>query len=84
MHFISMCLILFKLQCFNCLVFAAGLHCCEREVRQVPATLWRTLCRQAFPQGPVPHRGASDQLHDDARPQQWQEADDSAHCQACL
>lgn len=64
--------------------FAAGLYCCEREVRQVPATLWRTLCRQAFPQGSVPHRGASDQLHDDARPQQRQEADDSSHCQARL
>lgn len=79
-----MCSILFKPQCFNCLVFVAGLHCREREVRQVPATLWRTLCRQAFPQGPVPHCGASDQLHDDARPQQWQEADDRAHRQACL
>lgn len=62
--------------------FPTGLHCREREVRQVPATLWRTLCCQAFPQGPVPHCGASDQLHDDARPQQRQEADDCPHCQA--
>lgn len=62
--------------------FPTGLHCREREVRQVPATLWRTLCRQAFPQGPVPHCGASDQLHDDARPQQRQKADDCPHCQA--
>lgn len=32
----------------------------------------------------MPHRGASDQLHDDARPQQRQEADDRAHRQARL
>lgn len=65
-------------------MFTTGLHCCEREVRQVPAALCRTLCCQALPQGSVSHRGASDQLHDDAWPQQWQETDDRAHCQARL
>lgn len=59
-----------------------GLHCREGEVRQVPSPLRRALCCQAFPQGPVSHRGASDQLHDDARAQQWQEANDCPHRQA--
>lgn len=77
-----MWLVLLEFQWPKSARFPTGLHCREREVRQVPATLWRTLCRQAFPQGPVPHCGASDQLHDDARPQQRQEADDCPHRQA--
>lgn len=80
--YVLKCLVLFELQRLTSALFPTGLHCREREIRQVPATLWRTLCRQALPQGPVPHCGASDQLHDDARPQQWQEADDCPHRQA--
>uniref|UniRef100_A0A8C4WSA9 Ribosomal protein S5 n=66 Tax=Archelosauria TaxID=1329799 RepID=A0A8C4WSA9_9SAUR len=61
-----------------------GLHCGEGEVCQVPAPQRRALCSQALPQGSVPHRGASHQLHDDAWPQQRQEAHDRAHREARL
>jgi len=48
---------------------AAGLHRRKGEVRPLPAALRRTLCGQAVPQGPVPHRGAPHQWPDDEGPQ---------------
>ena len=71
-------LVLTRYLCF------VGLHCCEGEVCQVSTTLGRPLPGEALPQGPVPDRWAPHWLTDDARTQQWQEADGDAHRQTLV
>ena len=50
-----------------CVMFT-GLHCRERQIREIPASFSWSLPSETLPQGPVPHCGASHQLPDDAWP----------------
>lgn len=51
---------------------------------RLPASLCRSLCRQALPQGQLPHHRAPYQLPHDARSQQRKEADGRPHCRPRL
>ena len=61
-----------------------GLHRREGNCSAVPSSHPGPIPDAALPKGFVPDRGASGVLHDDARPQQRQEAYGSAHCEARL
>ena len=61
-----------------------GLHCRQQNGSVVPSPHSGPIPDATLPKGFVPHRWAPGVLHDDAWPQQRQEAHGSAHCQACL
>ena len=61
-----------------------GLHRREGNRSAVPSSHPGPIPDATLPKGFVPHRGATGVLHDDARPQQRQEAHGSAHCEARL
>ena len=67
-----------------CMYMFTGLYSCQREACKVPATFCWALPGETFPQSSVSDRWASYRLVDDAWPEQWQETDGNAHCQACV
>ena len=61
-----------------------GLHCHQQDSTVVPSPHSGSIPDATLPKGIVPYRRAPGVLHDDAWPQQRQEAYGSAHRQACL